>query len=161
MPWELHTLFVPIYGNAIGLSASQIGFVLAAFAAATFMVRLAMPLLSRRLTEHQILTTTLFIAGVVFLAFPFSRNVTTLMMLSFCLGLGLGAGQPMVMALLHAHAPAGRMGEAAGVRMSLVNSMAVAVPLVFGAIGGSVGLAPVLWSVGVFLATGGWLTRRA
>lgn len=161
MAWELHTLFVPIYGNAIGLSASQIGFVLAAFAAATFMVRLAMPLLSRQLTEHQILTTTLFIAGVVFLAFPFSRNVTTLMMLSFCLGLGLGAGQPMVMALLHAHAPAGRMGEAAGVRMSLVNSMAVAVPLVFGAIGGSVGLAPVLWSVGVFLATGGWLTRRA
>jgi MFS family permease len=161
MAWELHTLFVPIYGHAIGLSASQIGVVLAAFATATFVVRLGMPLLSRRLTEHQILTGTLFVAGAVFLAFPFSRSVLTLMLLSSLLGLGLGAGQPMVMALLHTHAPAGRMGEAAGVRMSLINSMAVAVPLLFGAIGGSVGLAPVLWSVGVCLTTGGWLTRRA
>jgi hypothetical protein len=51
------------------------------------------------------------------------------------------------------------MGEAAGVRLSLVNSISVAVPLVFGVVGGAVGLSPVLWSVGVFLATGGWLTR--
>ena len=83
-----------------------------------------------------------------------------LMALSFCLGLGLGSGQPMVMALLHSYAPPGRMGEAAGVRMSLINSMAVAVPLVFGAVGTAFGLAPVLWSVGVCLTTGGWLTRR-
>jgi MFS family permease len=89
------------------------------------------------------------------------KTVGALMTLSFCLGLALGAGQPMVMAVLHAHAPPGRMGEAAGVRMSLVNSMAVAVPLLFGAIGGTVGLAPVLWFAGVFLTTGGILTRRA
>jgi predicted MFS family arabinose efflux permease len=159
--WELHTLFVPLYGHSVGLTASQIGAILASFATATFVVRLAMPLLVRRLTEHRILSVTLMLAGVVFLAFPFSRSTGTLMMLSFCLGLGLGAGQPMVMSLLHSHAPPGRMGEAAGVRMSLVNTMAVAVPLVFGAIGGTVGLAPVLWSVGVCLATGGFLTRRA
>jgi len=66
----------------------------------------------------------------------------------------------MVMALLHTHAPPGRLGEAAGVRMSLINTMSVAVPLLFGAVGGAFGVAPVLWSVGVFLATGAWLTRR-
>ena len=161
MAWELHTIFVPIYGNSIGLSASMIGLILAAFALATFIVRLAMPLIARHLDEHQVLTAALFIAGAVYIAFPFSRSVATLMMLSFCLGLGLGSGQPTVMALLHSHAPPGRMGEAAGIRMSLINSMAVAVPLVFGAIGGTLGLAPVLWSVGVCLTTGGWLTRRA
>jgi len=159
--WELHTLFVPLYGHSVGLTASEIGAILASFATATFVVRLAMPLYVRRLTEHQILSATLIIAGLVYLAIPFSRSTGMLMMLSFCLGLGLGAGQPMVMSLLHSHAPPGRMGEAAGVRMSLVNSMAVAVPLVFGAIGGTVGLAPVLWSVGVCLTTGGFLTRRA
>jgi len=107
-----------------------------------------------------VLTAALFIGAAVYLAIPFSRSVGTLMMLSFCLGLGLGSGQPMVMSLLHSHAPPGRMGEAAGVRMSLINAMAVAVPLLFGAVGGAFGVAPVLWSVGVFLATGGWLTRR-
>jgi predicted MFS family arabinose efflux permease len=159
MAWELHTLFVPIYGNAIGLSASRIGLVLGAFGLATFAVRLAMPAIARRLPEHRVLTFALYTAAIVYLALPFSRNVATLMSLSFCLGLGLGASQPMVMSLLQAHAPPGRMGEAAGLRVSLVNSMAVAVPLVFGAVGGRVGLAPVLLSVGVFLATGGWLTR--
>jgi MFS family permease len=161
MAWELHTLFVPIYGNAIGLSASGIGLILAAFAAATFTVRLAMPAIAGRVSEQRVLTSALYIGALVYLALPFSRSVGTLMALSFCLGLGLGAGQPMVMSLLHSHAPPGRMGEAAGVRMSLINSMAVAVPLVFGAVGGTIGLAPVLWSVGVFLATGGWLTRGA
>jgi MFS family permease len=160
LAWELHTLFVPIYGNAIGLSASKIGVILAAFAAATFTVRLSMPLIAARIPEHRVLTSALYLAAVVYLAIPFSRSLTTLMPLSFCLGLALGVGQPMVMSLLHSLAPPGRMGEAAGVRMSLMNSMAVAVPLVFGAVGGSIGLSPVLWSVGVFLATGGWLTRR-
>ena len=62
-------------------------------------------------------------------------------------------------AAAQADAPAGRMGEAAGVRMSLMNSLSVAVPLVFGAVGSSVGLSPVLWAVSVLLAAGGWLTR--
>ena len=161
LAWELHTLFVPIYGNAIGLSASKIGVVLAAFAMATFTVRLSMPLISRHVPEHRVLTSALYLAALVYVAIPFSRGASTLMSLSFCLGLGLGVGQPMVMALLHSLAPPGRMGEAAGVRMSLMNSMAVAVPLVFGAVGGTIGLSPVLWSVGVALATGGYLTRVA
>ena len=157
--WELHTLFVPIYGNSIGLSASSVGLILAAFASATFTIRLAMPLIAKRLPEHRVLTLALYVAAAVYLAIPFSRDASTLMLLSFCLGLGLGMGQPMVMSLLHSLAPAGRMGEAAGVRMSLMNSMSVAVPLVFGAVGSSVGLSPVLWVVSVLLAAGGWLTR--
>lgn len=161
LAWELHTLFVPIYGSSIGLSASSIGLILAAFAIATFTIRLAMPVIAQRIAGDRVLTLALYMAAAVYLAFPFSRSVATLMSLSFCLGLGLGAGQPMVMSLLHSHAPPGRMGEAAGVRMSLINSMAFAVPLVFGAVGGTIGLGPVLWSVGVCLATGGWLTRAA
>lgn len=159
--WDLHTIFVPIYGARIGLTASQIGIVLSSFAAATFVVRLSMPAIARRVTEQQVLHSALVVAGCVYLVFPFSTSVAGLLLLSFVLGLALGSGQPMVLALLHTHAPPGRMGEAAGVRMSLVQSMAVAVPLVFGALGASVGIAPVFWSVGAGLVTGGFLARRA
>ncbi len=159
--WDLHTVFVPIYGEKIGLSASEIGLVLATFAAATFVVRLAMPLIARHSTEQRVLVVALFAASAVYLAYPFARVVAALLVLSFGLGLALGTGQPMVMALLHTHAPPGRLGEAAGVRMSLVNSMAVAVPLVFGALGASIGLAPVFWSVGACLAAGGFFARLA
>jgi MFS family permease len=160
MAWDLHTVFVPVYGAAIGLSASQIGVILAAFAAATFVVRLATPLLVRHATEHQALTASLFVAAAVYLAFPLVERPGALMALSFVLGLGVGGGQPMVLSLLHTHAPAGRIGETVGVRMSLVNAMAVGVPLAFGALGAAIGLAPVLWGVGAVLGAGGWLARR-
>jgi hypothetical protein len=52
------------------------------------------------------------------------------------------------------------MGEAVGLRMALVQSMAVAVPLVFGALGASVGVGPVFWSVGAGLAASGLWSRR-
>ena len=152
---------VPVYGATIGLSASQIGLVLASFAAATFAVRFGMRWIVRRYSEHQVLTIALFVAGVAYFVFPFVHTAPALMCLSFTLGLGLGMSQPMVMSLLHTHAPPGRMGEAACVRMSLVQSMSCAVPLVFGALGATVGLTPVFWSVGLCLTTGGWLTKRA
>jgi MFS family permease len=161
MSWDLHTVFVPIYGDKIGLSASQIGIILASFAAATFVVRLLVPVLVRHRNEHQILTAALFVAAAVYAVFPFSQSLITLASLSFCLGLGLGGGQPVVMSLLHTHAPPGRMGEAAGVRMSLVQSMSVAVPLLFGALGSSLGIAPVFWAVGTLLGASGFLSRGA
>jgi MFS family permease len=160
MAWDLNQIVIPVYGNEIGLSASAIGLILASFGAATFVVRLAMPWIVRRANEHQVLTLALVIGGAVYFVFPFSHSAATLMALCFCLGLGLGMSQPMVMSLLHTHAPPGRMGEAAGVRMSLVQAMAVTVPLTFGALGSAVGLQYVFWSVGLCLAAGGAYSRR-
>lgn len=159
--WDLHTIVIPVYGAQIGLSASAIGVILSSFAAATFVVRFSMRWIVRHADERQVLKAALLVAGAVYLLFPFSNGAPALMALSFCLGLGLGMSQPMVMSLLHSHAPAGRMGEAAGVRMSLVQAMAVAVPLAFGALGATAGLTPVFWSVGACLATGGFMTKRA
>jgi MFS family permease len=161
MGWDLHTIFVPIYGSKVGLSAAQIGMILAAFAAATFVVRLVIPWIARQGNEARMLTAALVCAGTVYLAFPFLTSAAALGALSFVLGLALGSGQPVVLSLLHAHAPPGRVGETVGMRMSLMQTMAVAVPLVFGALGSSIGILPVFWSVGVFLGTGGYYARRS
>jgi MFS family permease len=158
--WDLHTIFVPIYGAGIGLSAAAIGAILSAFAAATFFVRLAIPWIAHRVTEARVLTVALATAGLVYLAFPFVGSAWALAALSFVLGLGLGSGQPVVLSLLHENAPPGRVGEVVGVRMSLIQSMAVAVPLVFGALGTSLGLVPVFWVVGACLGGSGWYARR-
>lgn len=158
--WDLHTVFIPIYGARIGLAASEIGGILSAFAAATFAVRFAMRWLARKAGEWQLLAVALGLAAAVYLAFPFTTSTAMLTLLSFVLGLGLGAGQPLVMAQLHGHAPAGRMGEAAGLRMALIQSMSVAVPMAFGALGASLGLLPVFWCVGLTLAGGAAYARR-
>jgi MFS family permease len=153
-------VFVPIYGAQLGLSASRIGTVLAVFGVATFAVRVAMPWVASRATETQVLAGALFLAAAAYLAVPFATGALTLAGASFVLGLGLGSGQPVVMSLLSTRAPPGRMGEAAGLRMSLIQTMAVAVPLAFGALGTTIGLLPVFWGVGACLATGGVVARR-
>ncbi len=160
MAWDLHTFFIPIYGARLGLSASLIGGILAAFAAATFVVRLMTPWIARRLSEFEVLTAALFVGAGAYALFPLVGSVGPLMALSFTLGLALGSGQPMVMSLLHSMAPAGRMGEAVGLRMSIINASTFAVPLLFGALGSSVGIGPVFWVVGGALAGGGFLARR-
>ena len=157
--WDLHTIFVPIYGASLGLSAAAIGAILSAFAAATFVVRLAMPFIARGTAAARVLMVALGTAAAVFVAFPFVGSAWALAALSFVLGLGLGSGQPVVLSLLHEHAPPGRTGEVVGVRMSLIQSMAVAVPLVFGALGTSLGIVPVFWAVGACLGTSGWYAR--
>lgn len=160
MAWDLHSFFIPIYGKGIGLSASRIGVILASFAAATFVVRLLMPQIVRRFSELEVLTIALFIAGAAFALFPFVHNLGALMTLSFTLGLALGSGQPMVMSLLYSLAPAGRMGEAAGVRMTIINASTFAMPLLFGAVGSTLGISPVFWAVGAALGGAGALARK-
>lgn len=159
--WDLHAIFVPLYGSSIGLPAAQIGLILASFAAATLVVRFALPWFARHVDETRMLTLALAGAGIVYLLFPFTTSVLALGALSFVLGLGLGSGQPFVLSLLHANAPPGRVGETVGVRMSLMQAMAVAVPLVFGALGSSVGLLPVCWAVGACLGAGGYYAKRS
>ena len=158
--WDLHSFFIPIYGATIGLSASRIGAILAAFAAATFAVRLFAAGIARRFSEFEVLAVALFVAALAYAMFPFAKEVGPLMCLSFTLGLALGCAQPMVMSLLHSMAPAGRMGEAVGVRMSIINASTFAMPLLFGAVGSTLGLAPVFWSIGAALAGGGFFARR-
>jgi MFS family permease len=158
--WDLHTFFVPIFGMQIGLSASQIGAILAAFAFATLTIRLAMRWIARRFTEWQVLTRAMFVVAGMYLLFPFAVSAWQLMILSFTLGLGLGAAQPMVMALVHHIVPEGRAGEALGLRTTLINSSQVALPLVFGAVSATLGMTPVFWSVAMCLGAGGYFTRR-
>jgi predicted acyltransferase len=68
--------------------------------------------------------------------------------------------QPMVMSLLHNTAPPGRVGEAVGVRMTLVNMSQAGMPLFSGALGAALGMAPVFWAMAVLLAAGTLYTRR-
>jgi MFS family permease len=160
MSWDLQTFVVPVHGTRVGLSAAQIGFVLGSFAVATFTIRLAMPALSRRFSEWQLLTYTLFNTTVSFALFPFFTSLVPLMMVAFLLGLGLGAAQPNVMSLLHSRSPKGRVGEALGLRTTIMNSSHVVLPLVFGAFGSLLGAAAMFWAMATLACAGGSAALR-
>jgi MFS family permease len=156
---DLYQLYMPLYGHAVGLSASVIGMVLGAFAAAAFVVRIMIPWLVRRHGEEKTLAYSLFLAATTFVLIPFFTQAVVLGAISFVLGLGLGLGQPLSTMLTYNHSPAGRAGESLGLRIAINNLTHVAVPVVFGAVGAAFGLSPVFWVNSVFLAIGGYSSR--
>jgi predicted MFS family arabinose efflux permease len=162
--WDLFVFIMPIYGTSIGLNATTIGLILASFAAATFTVRLMLPILSRMVEDWTMITITFAIALAAYVVFPMVRTVPLLSSIAFILGLGLGATQPSILALVYSTAPAGRAGEAVGVRTVVLNGSHTVLPLVFGGLGTALGsMSPVFWAMAVALAAGGlyanW-TRR-
>lgn len=158
--WDVYSFAIPIYGSKIGLSASKIGIVMGAFAAATFAVRLAMPFIVSRVRPWTMLTAALLTAAVSYCALPFTESVGVMMALMFLLGLGLGAPQPMILSLLHESAPIGRAGEALGLRTTMINTSQTVMPLIFGAVGAALGIAPLFWAMAAALLAGSFFANR-
>jgi len=157
---DLFQFYMPIYGHAIGLSASAIGVVLAMFAGASFIVRTIMPRIVSHFGEEKVLAAAIFIAAATYLLFPWVENVVLLGAIAFLLGLGTGCGQPLTLSMIYARAPENRSGEALGLRMAINNVTHLAVPLFFGALGSAFGVAPVFLANSLMLTTAGMLSRR-
>ncbi len=157
--WDLYTFLIPLYGARIGLAATTIGLILSTFALATFVVRLALPVMVRRWKQWTVLVTALTVAGTAYVMFPFVASVPLLMALSFLLGLGLGCAQPFIMSILYEQSPPGRQAEAVGLRTSLMNGSHTLIPLASGAMSAAYGMAPVFWAIALFLYGGAWFAR--
>jgi MFS family permease len=152
---ELFTFYFPVYGRSIGLSASAIGMVMSSYAIAAFIVRMGMNAAARRIGEVGVLTASLFVAGFTYCLVPLVSQAPLLALVAFLLGLGLGCAQPLTILLTYNHAPAGRSGEALGMRLTVNKLTQIAVPVIFGGLGSAFGLIPVFWANGAFLLAGG------
>lgn len=157
---ELGNFLLPIYGNAIGLSPSQIGLVAGALAIAQFVARAMMPALVRRSSEEWVLSLSLVLAGSACVILPFMHTFWPLAACAFLMGLGLGCGAPLSMVLVYNRTPDGRTGEAMGLRQTVNKGTEASVPLVFGAITTSLGMLPAFWLVAALLGVGGLLMGR-
>ncbi|MGV3627575.1 MAG: MFS transporter [Betaproteobacteria bacterium] len=157
--WDLYTFYVPIYGHSIGLSASTIGAILGAFAAASFIVRVTLPLLTRRFSVETVLAAAMGIAALLFIPFAFIEYVPALMALSFGIGLTLGVSQPLTLNLTYNRSPAGRAGEVTGLRLTINNITHIGVPLAAGSVGALLGIAPVFWASAAILLVSGWMSH--
>lgn len=157
---ELFALFIPLYGSSLGLSATFIGMLLATFAAATFLVRIALPRLVRRFGEEGVLSGALGCAALVGVLMISTAQPWVLLVLAAAFGFSLGCGMPLSMALTYARAPEGRAAEAIGMRQTVNKSIEVTVPVCFGALAGVAGLAPLAIALGLVLAIGSGVIAR-
>lgn len=152
--WDLFTFVLPIHASRLGFSASTIGLILGCFAAATFAVRLAMPWISRTLSEWQVLTAALILAVSCYTVFPLMHHVVSITAVAMLLGMAVGSSQPNMLALLHHSAPPGREAEAVGMRVTIGNASQVLLPLAFGGAGTALGLQVVFWGMSAMIGAG-------
>jgi len=154
---ELFTFLMPIYGHSIGLTASQIGIVMGAFALALMLVRTVMPVLVRHSSEERVFSLSLFMAATACIGMSFASSLAPLLAMSFVLGLGAGCGAPLSMVLSYNRSPEGRNGEAMGLRQTVNKTMEAGMPMIYGFLSAVLGFMPVYWIGALVLACGGWL----
>jgi predicted MFS family arabinose efflux permease len=157
---ELFSFYLPIYGRSIGLAPSVIGMVLSSYAVAGFIVRWFMHRLAARYTEVGVLTGSLFVAALAYFAIPGLDGGWPLAAAAFAIGLALGSAQPLTIILTYNYAPAGRSGEALGMRIMANKVTQIAVPLAFGGFGAALGAVPVFVATGVFLLAAGLISLK-
>jgi len=157
---DLFAFYLPVYGHAIGLSASMIGVILGTYAFAAFVTRFTLPVLLRRFSANRLMFAFMLTAACAFVLLPFTHRVALLMVLAFLVGLGLGCGQPVLMTLAYERSPTGRTGEVTGLRLTANNVARVVIPLLSGTIGAALGAAPVFWLNAANLAAVSYFSRK-
>lgn len=155
---DLFQFFIPIYGHTVGQSASAIGAILAAFALASFVVRLFLAYLVRTFRGEKLLAWTFGLGTVAFVLVPFFKDPVMLGAVSFLFGLGMGIGMPLTVILTYERIVPGRAGQTLGLRLTANNLVRVVGPLVFGAVGSAFGLPPVFWANGALMLVGALLS---
>ena len=156
---DLFQFYMPLYGHALGISATAIGMVLAAYAVAIFVVRFVMPKLIQILGDEAMLSWAFFLGGLLFLAVPFAGGPITLGAISFFYGLCVGCGGPLTLILMYSHSPAGRPGETLGMRLTANYLTRMIGPSLFGFFVSIAGLPPVFVLNALMMAAGGALSR--
>ena len=156
---DLFQFCIPIYAHDIGLSPSAIGMVLGAFAAASFVARVAMPRLIERMGEQRLLSVTFWLGVAAFLLIPLSSSAVVLGVIAFLFGIGMGCSTPLSIMMMFSHSPEGRSGSALGLRLTANNTLRVVGPTLYGAIGAAFGLWPIFIISAAVMGAGAYLSR--
>ncbi len=158
--WDLFVVMLPVLGHRLGYSASVIGAVYACFAIGTFLIRAAMPWLSRHYSEWQMMRAAMVVIALSYAMMPWLVLAPLLMLVGLLFGAAVGLSQPNMLSLLHRAAPAARSGEAVGLRALVSNVCAVITPLAFGATLSVLSIGTVLLGAAALFGTGIYPTHR-
>jgi MFS family permease len=159
--YELYGFYLPIHAHTAGIPASEIGLILGAYGIATFVSRVVLPFLTRRMLPDDVMFWFMLISAFGFVLLPICRTFYPLALTSFLIGIGSGLGPPVLMMLAFNRSPGGRTGEVTGLRLTINNVSRVAMPLVSGTLGTVAGSVPVFLMNAVILAIISWLSRRS
>lgn len=148
---DLLTVYLPVYGEANGLSVETVGLLLAVRAAASMASRLLMLPLIRHFGRRSVLVSSIVMPAVALGALPLFDAPYLLYIAMAIAGFGLGLGQPISLSWVADQAPSELRGTALGVRLSGNRLGQVVLPAGVGVIAGATGVTAVFISLSALL----------
>ncbi len=146
--WSSFLLIVPVMAHDRGLSATMVGAILGAFALTTAVSRPLLPKLTRVIARRRLMIGMNLACALLFVGFVAVQAVWVYIFSAALLGLTLGSVQVLLATNLADESPQEKLGEAMGIRMLTYSATSVAMPIILGVAGATLGLA------GVFVLTG-------
>lgn len=140
--------FFPLLGMEMGLSSSTIGLIISLNALSGILIRWSMPYLLNKFSISQLVSSSIFISGVLFFTIPFFSDVYLISINSFLLGLFLGIGQPLSISVTLLSLPKSSMSQGLGLRITVNRFIQIISPLILG------GTAQLINMFSIFLITG-------
>lgn len=142
--------FMPLVGEAYGVSPMVVGALLAVRGLTSFISRIFIGYLSSRVSRNVLVLVALFVSAASIAAVPVSLSMETFgTIVAFILialgGFTLGLGQPLTMTMVSQAVPVSWQGPALALRMVGTRLGQVVLPLAASAFAGSVGPAGALW----------------
>ncbi len=156
---ELFSVYFPLLADNMGISPTMTGILLSFSGLTMLVIRFTQTSLVRSLGRMRILTWSLFVTGIIYLVTPFSPWIVVLFVLVGILGAGLGLAQPLSTAALLEGSLPERHGEVLGVQMMINRVSQFAIPVIFGGLGGLLGVSAIFWGSGLVLTVFGYITR--
>lgn len=153
--------YLPLYGDARGLSVGLVGTLLAIRAGASLVSRVFMNRLIATLGRSALLVGSMLLAGLGLGLVPFTAQPVLLTALMIVSGLGLGLGQPMTIAWVANRSLRWERATALGVRLAGQRGALFAVPTIMGAVAGAAGVAAIFWVLAGLLGSGAWVAAAS
>ncbi|RNB88727.1 MFS transporter [Brevibacillus nitrificans] len=157
---DIYVAYFPLYASHLGISDSNIGWIVAIQGLAMVPVRFFLAKLAEKAGREKVLLFSILTAGISFIFIPFVSNEWWLLVLSAIMGVGLGCGQPLSLTTTYNASPKTRTGEVLGLRLASNRLSQLIAPLFFGVIGSWGGLVAVFYISGAFLLGGAFLTKE-
>lgn len=156
---SIYPVVLSLHSLDAGLSATQAGLILGAFAAGNVTARLGVGVVLRWLSAEKALVVALISSGLAYALFPLLHSVPALAGLGVVLGLALGLANPTALSLIYGTAPQGRLNESLGLAVSFGNFLQTLLPLVLGVVVTGAGLGAMVWLLSLSMLATSLLLR--
>lgn len=157
---DLFNVYYPLYANSIGMTPSEIGWILTTQALASVITRIFMPALVKKIGIIRLLSIFMLFGAIAYGVIPLFETITYILIVVTIIGTGLGIVQPLTIMLTYDLSPPERTAEVLSIRLAGNRLAQVILPLIFAGISNVTGLGIIFTIQAFLLGAGAFIAKN-